>query len=82
MLGAEIGFHGSDGGAPSLDLGLRHEFVANKVCRAVISSIGCSELRFYLIERSLGAQNPAMGGNEVEIVENRQPLACNKVTSS
>src|SRR6202008_716247 len=36
-----------------------------------------SELRLCLTERRIGAQNPAMGGTEVEIVEDRQPLACN-----
>jgi hypothetical protein len=77
FLGAEIGFHGGHGGAPGHQLGLGHQVVANKVCRAVIRSICCYELRFCLIQGRLGANSLAMGGTEVEVVENRQPLTCN-----
>ena len=57
--------------ASGFELGLGHQVAANKVCRAVKSSTSRCELRFCLIERRLGAQNPAMGGTEVEIVEHR-----------
>src|SRR6202022_1949826 len=74
FLGANIGFHARRRGTPRLEFALRHCAAADQTCRAVIRSTGSGELRLGLIQGRLGANSLAMGGTEIEIIEDRQPL--------